>query len=137
MERQRFAPLRREVLEEQYDHDVPVANRANKRRLSNSQIFGGVAVLGGLGLTAYAFIKKFKQLLTWDDENRRASEDSAVLLQGKLGLAKALCDVEEPNYDDIQGALTVAKKEARKLSRLNDQLQKRLTSMGVIPDKLS
>lgn len=112
-------------------------NLIPKRRMSKSKIFGGVAVLGGIGLTAYAFAKKFKEFMTWDEENKRASEDSAALLRGKLGLAKALCDVDEPNYDDIQDALKVATQEARRLARLNGQLQRRLAGMGTIPDKLS
>jgi hypothetical protein len=127
------------MLETDDDHTTSGIPRqpTTKHRLSKSKIFGGVAVLGGLGLTAYAFAKKFKQFMTWDEENKRASEDSAALLQGKLGLAKALCDVDELNYDDIHDALKVASKEARKLARLNGQLQQRLAAMGTIPDKLS
>jgi hypothetical protein len=112
------------------DQSEQVQIRNPKRRMSKSKIFGGVAVLGGIGLTAYAFAKKFKEFMTWDEENKRASEDSAALLRGKLGLAKVLCDVDEPNYDDIQDALKVATQEARRLARLNGQLQRRLAGMG-------
>lgn len=126
--------MEEDISESNKEEDI---SESNKRRLSKSKLFGGAAVLGGLGLTVYAFRDQFKKFMKWDEDTKTASEDSAVLLQGKLGLAKALCDVPEPKYADIQYALDVARTEARKLAKLNRQVQKRLASMGTIPNKLS
>jgi len=95
----------------------------------------GLAIAGGAGLTLFALRNKIKQLLDWEESIEETSQNSSDMLIGKLNLAKDLSAVRD--IEGVRNSLSFAKKEARKLSKVNREFEKRLAAFSSLPDKLS
>ena len=110
--------------------------REKKSRISKRTL-GGLA-LGGASLALlYALRDKIKNFRNWEESVEETSQNSADMLIGKLNLAQELSAVKDPDLEGVRSSLLIAKKEARKLSKLNREFEKRLGAFSSLPDKLS
>jgi len=104
-------------------------------RWPSKKTVGALALTGGLGVLLYTFKDKIKKLVKWEESVEQTSQNSADLMTSKINLAQHLADAND--MKGVLESLVTAKKEARKLSKINQEFEKRLASFSNLPDKLA
>lgn len=110
---------------------APPTSRVGKKTLY------GLGIAGGAGMLVYAFRDKIKRFIDWEESVEETSQNSADMLIGKLNLAKELAAVQDTDIEGVRSSLLIAKKEARTLSKINHEFEKRLATFASMPAKPS
>jgi hypothetical protein len=113
------------------EKSAPPSSRISKKTLY------GLGIAGGAGMLVYAFKDRLKKFIDWEESVEETSQNSADMLIGKLNLAKELAAVQDADIEGVRSSLLIAKKEARTLSKINREFEKRLALFSSMPDKPS
>jgi hypothetical protein len=115
---------------------VKEGNAAPPSRIGKKTLYG-LGIAGGAGMLVYAFRDKIKRFIDWEESVEETSQNSADMLIGKLNLAKELAAVRDADIEGVRSSLLIAKKEARTLSKINREFEKRLAPFASMPAKPS
>ena len=100
-------------------------------RWPSKKTISAVALTGGAGLLVYALKDKIQKFIRWGESVEQTSQNSADLLVAKINLAKQLTGVQD--WTGVLESLVMAKKEACKLSQINQEFETRLTAFSNMP----